>query len=263
MEEWVHYRASHRIDRKFFSNSAAEVYKAHLAKDLHPARKQPSKIDKAVDYFSPRDAFNKRVQTKINLRPLIAEGNHKQLEGVICTLLERIYFFAPFEIKEREKEVLKILKETLKKHPECVKFHQLLAFIPEEKYPLFYKLIKGTQNYKIYTTIGYPPIGDFLEIEKILSSEHPIHFCYASRPVLEAVLGSTISPLIINEEKHKWEKDHKHTPLTKQEFEALLLSYRLNPADYEPLFSFGREQQPPFFDVIHDLEAKIQIKIEK
>lgn len=262
VEEWIHFRASHRISRKFFAKCADEIYKTHRGKDLHPSRKSSQPVETAV-YHSPRDAFNKKSQTKINLRPLIAEGNHKKLEAIICSLLEKLYFFAFPEMKELEKEILKILVKALKEHPECTRFDQLLPYLPKENYSFFYKLIRGTQNYKIYTTIGYPPIGDFISLEKMQPSEPPIHFCHASRPILEATFGMNIAPLIINEEKHKWEKDHKHHPMKKQDLEALLLSHRLNPADYESLFSFTYEKNPSSFDIIHDLEAKIQIKLEK
>lgn len=262
IEEHIHIAASYRIHRKFINNTSHAIYKKQRAKNLH-SKEDNRENTSSTEFHSPRDAFNKRSETKLNIRPLLEKIDTHQLEQMTLTLLKNLYFFAPFYQEDLEKEILYTLQNTLKEHPDCTRLDKLLSFIPQKQFPLFYKLIKGTQNYKIHTTKGYPALGDFITIEKIQMTTPPIHFCLASRPLLEAVLGPTLTPLLINEEKHKWEKDHTHHPLTKQELEAFLLLHKQNPMHYQNLFSFDTKTKPSLFDIIEDSKTGIQMKIEK
>lgn len=263
IEAKTHLSSSYRITRQFASNTNRIMYQKYRAVKSPTPKKQKSSGPKNSSYHSPRDAFNKREEMKLNLRTLLTKNDNKEIERISLRLLENLYFLAPFYRKELEYEILQTLLAALKNHPDCIRFEELLAFIPKEKYPLFYKLIKGTQTYQVYTTKGYPPLGDFFSLEKLKPSEKPIQFCHASRPLLEAIFGQTLAPLIINEEKHKWEKEQKHITMNKQELEAFLLSQRRNLTDYEPLLSFSQKKNPPHHEIIHDLNSGLRLKFEK
>ncbi|MDN3505645.1 MAG: hypothetical protein P0S96_00235 [Simkaniaceae bacterium] len=261
IEDKTHYASSFRIQRKYLHALASRAYTRHKGKNLHPAKKVQEPEKKDLAYRSPRDFQRKKTQSKLNIYPLLQGKENPKLEKIALTLLQDLYFLSPFYKPGLENQILHTLKETFAKDDSLTNFHSLLTKIPSDEYPLFYRLVKGTHSYKIYTSEGYPALGDFLSLEKINETAPPANFCHASRPVLNAVFGPTLAPLIINEEKHKWEPKHKHAPLTKQELEAFLLSKRLNPTDYEPLLSFSGQSQPPPLEIIYDEESKIQIKI--
>ncbi|NGX47493.1 MAG: hypothetical protein K1000chlam3_00867 [Chlamydiae bacterium] len=261
IEAKTHFSGSYRISRKFAIDLASDVYTKHKAENLHPQKKGENETQTKGEYTSPRDWFKKIPESKLNIRPLLEVGDHSRLEKITLTLIQDLYSFAPFYKQDLEKEILTTFLEILKEDKEIIRFDVLLTKIPQEKFTLFYKVIKGTHSYKLHTTLGYPALGDFITLEK--TKENPIHFCHASRPLLETVFGPTITPLIINEEKHKWEPDHKHRPMNKQELEAFLLSHQQSPAEYQELFSYGTSKQTCPFDIIHDGEAGLRIKIEK
>jgi hypothetical protein len=264
IEEKIHYNASNRISRKFADNQAKLTYAKQKGKDLHPKNKrQAQEQKKETKYTSPRDWQNKRPESKFAIRALLKSENSPRLEKIAMILLQDLYYFAPFYRQGLEKEILITLLDTLKKHENLTDFTSLLSKIPEDKIPLFYKLIKGTHQYKLHTNIGYPALGDFISLETLKDHDPPIRFCHASRPLLEAILGPTITPLLINEEKHKWQAEHKHQPLNKQELEAFLLSHRLNPADYHPYFSYSTAKHTCPLDILHDTKTHLQIKIER
>ena len=263
MEEKIHFSASHRISRKFVSNLTKKAYAQEDAKNLHPTKKEKTKVKKETPYRSPRDFFNKKPESKLNIRPLLEVGDHIELEKIVLSLLQDLYRFAPFYKPDLEKEILTTIVEVLKENPNFTRFDLLLSKIPEDQMSLFYKLSKGTHHYKLHTTVGYPAIGDFISLETMREKDPPMHFCYCSRPLLEAVFGPIISGRIINEEKHKWELKHKHQPMSKEELEAFLLSYRLSPVDYQELFSYGTASHTSPIEILHDAESHLQIKIEK
>lgn len=262
VEEKVHYSGSFRIQRKFSQSLARHTYTKHKGKNFHSKQTSATPVkEEEASYHSPRDWQRKKPQSKLNIRSLLQPQSNPRLEKIALFLLQDLYYFAPFYKPGLENEILHTLLETLKENENLSKLEMLASKVPEEHFSLFYKLVKGTQSYKLHTTEGYPALGDFITLDKTQETQPPVHFCHASRPLLDAIFGHTLAPLIINEEKHKWEPKHKHLPLTKQELQAFLVNRRLNPSDYEPLFSFSQQSSPPPLEIVYDQESKLQIKI--
>jgi hypothetical protein len=259
-EEKIHYLGSFRIQRKFTASQANRAYNKQKGKSLHT---QPSRqaAASASTYHSPRDWQRKKDESKCNLRALLATIPPERLEEIALTVLRDLYFLAPFYREGLEMQILTTIKKILKEDGDLETFEDLLKKVPDEEFAFFYKLVKGTHRYQVSTTNGYPALGDFFSISPIKENTPPISFSHASRPLLNAVFGPTHAPLIINEEKHKWEEKKRHQPLTKQELEGFLLGKQLNPADYAPLLTFSNRSQSPPLEIIYDEETKLQIKI--
>lgn len=262
IEERVHYSAFQRISRAYDSVCINERFKQFKAvkKNQSPKSKQTKSLSD-TPYKSPRERMNKLPEMKCNLRALLDPTHSKTLLPLAQNMVRRLYFLTPFYYPDLEKEILTQIVEALKQHPDCASFEELSSHLPPEKMPLYYKLIKGTGIYKVSTTTGYPPLGDFFTIRK--GKGAPIHFCFCSAEILEEAVGSRLARLIKEEEKKKWEDDHKHRPLSKAEFERIASAEQKNPADFDTLFSFSTSKHGASYQIIHDEEAKVRIRFQK
>ena len=260
LQEKEHFSASMNLHRKVVSKMQGKKYKEHKGQNLHPP-KLAVQVKTDSTFLSPRDRINPITERKLNISKLKTESNPK-LEKVACDLIFNIYRMSPVYQQNMEEEVVSTLIQMIKANPSINTFEELLPKIPPEKYPLFYKLIKGTQTYELHTNRGIPPLEEFITLETTKQAK-PIDFCYASRALLEVVFDETLAPQIINQEKHKWELEHKHIPLTKQELEVFLLGCRKNFSDYDHLFYFSTTQSKLSKNVIQDNKTKVRIKIKK
>jgi hypothetical protein len=82
-------------------------------------------------------------------------------------------------------------------------------------------------------------LSDYIRIGN--KREKPIHICHAARPLLEILCGPNIAPMIILEEKLKWEPEHKHIPISRDELIPLLLSRGFNLTSIEDFIDFSRK----------------------
>jgi hypothetical protein len=161
-----------------------------------------------------------------------------------------------------EQEVLNIIINTAKNNPNVQTFEELLAKIPDNKTPLFYKLIKGTQIYDLKAGKGYPPLGDYISLDGKSNKKKSINFYRASRPVLSALFGEKVTELIIAEEKRKWEVDHKKKFLTKEQLQAFLSEKcKKNLSDFESLLYFDSSAQKRTQEVVKSDDSALQIRI--
>lgn len=263
VEEHSHFTAAKRIARSFSLKLAQDTYVKHKGQDLHKRKKSSSTPSPDAKFKSPRDNARKKPESKLNIRPLLVAGSSKKLEETAQNLLRNLYGFSTLYFEDFEELVLKTLMKTLKKHPKIESFEDLMLKLPEEKAPLFYKMIRGTNHFQYRTTKGYPSLGDYFSLEKKEKQPPPIHFSVASRALLEALYGERIAPLIINEEEHKWEEKHKHSPMTKQELESFLINNQLNPSDTFELLSFSTSKRAPKEEIFLDAKSKLKIRIDK
>ncbi|NGX38574.1 MAG: hypothetical protein K1000chlam2_01748 [Chlamydiae bacterium] len=261
IQEKDHYASAFFIDRKLGCKIQNRLYKNAPGENIHPIDKKASKSEKPAEFHSPRDKFIRLNESKLNLSSLL-EKPDPQLETVARELIEFLYATTSLQKEVAKVNVIKILIETAKKHRSLHTLEDLLSKIPKEHYPLFYKLTKGTHAYELYTSKGYPPLSDFL-ILVAQTQTKPINFSLASRPLLEALFTKRLSSLAINEEKHTWEKDHKHTPLKKEELTAFLVNHGKTMTEYENLIFFNttKTEEPQW--LVLDKETKVQIKVSK
>jgi len=250
VQEKTHFQGAHRIQRKFASLVQSKLYTKMKGEK---GEAKPTSSKEQEEFKSPRDHVNLPPEAKLNIRVLLADGDRLKKEAIFLELTRNLYEFTTIYYPGLENDLL----ETLKQNPKITNFDELLP-----KAPKFYKLIKGTHRYKLGRFEGYPALQDFFIFEESKNGKL-VDYCHAARPVLEAVFGKLIAPKIINEEKHKWEQNKKHIPLTKQELEAFLLTISKNIVAYEPFLYFKATRHAQTHEVILDGASRIQLKIQK
>ena len=225
------------LSQKNARDKTRRAFNRIKAKESTPKKPKGEKTNKEnIAYKSPRDRRIPFPEGKLNITFLFKKEENPQIKTITLELIERLYEFTSLEFDAEH--LLDTLIATVKKHPSIDTFEKLLSHLPPEEAPIFYKLVKGTNTYTLFTSEGYPPIGNFITLDP-KSHQRPIHFAHASRPLLQALFGDVFAPQIVKEERHKWEPEHKHLSLKKDELEALLLQHRKNLVDYEQLLNFS------------------------
>ncbi len=108
---------------------------------------------------------------------------------------------------------------------------------------LFYKMAKGTNQYKLSgKKQGIPPLGQFLSV-KPEKKEQTFHFCFASVPLLQAAFGLKIAEAIVLKERERQETENKLYFSSKEDLQEQLMQ---DPtlanllAALEPYLSFDK-----------------------
>lgn len=160
--------------------------------------KTSSKKRKEKDYESPRDSKDRRDVCKF---PLSKEAALYPYAEKLLKLLYR-----PPVFKEGvHREILDALIDS--------KGATFLDRFPKDGkiVDAYYKMVKGTNIYDAEK--GYPPLDDFFSLEQ---GKGKISFYYASREVLTAVLGESLTQKVIDAEETYWRKTGKKARLGKQ-----------------------------------------------
>lgn len=182
--------------------------------DSHSTPREPKeKKDKIPVY---KDKRNKRCgldSSKFNLWPLLNNKSSSYLYDSAIRLIQILYQDADFYKNERDPKLAeKILKEMTSQKGE-----DLFQLFPSATLSnIYYKMLKGTNT-------GYPPLGEYFKIEK--SENAPIQWCYATTPILRAVLGDEATNRILAAEKAAWEENHRKRILPKETLRELLLKH--------------------------------------
>lgn len=261
-EESTHYAGGMRIHHENGMKYQEEIFKLldgkEIQKEKQPRNEETQQSNRPVEYCSLRERENPLLQSKLNITFLLNEEN-AQLKQIAATLIRLLYEHAPFYRQGMENEVLNQVITVLTEYPAIEDFEELFIQCPN-----LYQLIKGTHKYRLHTSDGYPPLEDFISLDRSETMKKPIHFTFASRILLEAVFDD---PRLVGEiylgEKERWEEDHKHHQCTKQELEQLLAKRQKSLTDYDSLFFFTTERKGTDKYLIYDQASSVQVKIEK
>lgn len=164
-----------------------------------------------------KDKRNERLglnSSKFNLWPLLNNKNSSScLYNSAIRLIQILYQDADFYKNERDPKLAEhILEEMISQKGE-----DLSQLFPKKlSSEIYYKMLKGTNT-------GYPPLGEYFKIEK--SEKAPIQWCYATTPILRAVLGDDATNRILAAEKTTWEENHHKRVLPKETLKELLQNY--------------------------------------
>jgi len=260
IQEKFHYSGAIGVERSFANSVQNEMYKLQKGENLDSSVRTENKKKENAQFLSPRDKFNSKIYQKLNIKSLLIGQGNPALESVALSLIKNMYQATTVYTPGLEHEILDTLIRNLKEHSTITSFETLLPNLSSENYPLFYKLIKGTQSYELKTNAGYPALGDFLTFEPKTHTK-PIHFGSASRSVLEALFGQELTEQIISQERRKWEIDHKHASITKKELEAFLVQHSKNLVDFEPMIEFTSKNAKRSQEVVQDKSTSLQIRI--
>lgn len=235
-------------ERKAF-NLASAQQKSKYQK--HPKEENAELKDPTHPYTNPREARARSEFGKFNLRPLVHEESStaaKLLDIPAAALIKKLYGKAPFYKEGLEHDILKML--------EGKKENLFLDLFPADNQALadiFFKMLQGTST-------GYPPFGDFFTI--LETNKQPINFCFASKDVLEAIIGPVLLEKVAEKEKENWLKEHKKDSLDLKEFRELVSA---NPGkgfefnSIEELFYFNKEGKG-LLKVVVDEETSISAR---
>jgi hypothetical protein len=185
--------------------------------------------------------------SKLNIAALIEEDIPPSLLRKSAEkLLAQLYGKKPF-IKAAgiENWPQALLTELIKRGKKNLELKDLQDLQPETEplKTLYYSMLKGSGEYNLETGQGYPPLSDFLSVDP--KERKQIYFCFASYPVLIALLGKDIAEEILQKEKEKSIKDGGRRVLTKIELQDLLLSAhgpQANFLEIEELLSFSKKK---------------------
>lgn len=259
-QEERHFGAAQRLHWKSVSQIESALYKLHPGQSpSHVAKEKTKQPDKP--YESPRTKFNLPLSAKLNISPLFSETPNPRLREIAAKLIERLYQATYLYRPGLADEVLNLLIDTGRQNPDCLTFAELFRKMRNPPHVL-YKMLKGTQNYRLFTSLGYPSLDDYLAIAP---KRAPIFMVHASKALLIAAFGDVFANQLILKEKESWEKEGKYIPLKKEEIEALFLEFGghgKNLSDLDPLLDYKRHSRALDQQIYLDEKSKIQVRIK-
>ncbi|NDE82345.1 MAG: hypothetical protein EB051_01850 [Chlamydiia bacterium] len=196
-------------------------------------------------FSSHRRSHNPCLYSKFNIASLFSiEESDQQIASILTNLIEELYDHTSF-VKESKVENLAhkivINMQRLGKKQQDVFELQDLSPKDEPLKTIFYKMLKGSGYYALEKKEGYPPLADFLYVDK--EKKKPFYFHFASYQVLHSVFGEKLTEQILELEKIKSEAHGNKRTLTKAELDNLLLnSHDPKHKQTTELFSFVKER---------------------
>lgn len=250
----TYFTSSMEVEKRV-QNAAQSKQFLQAAKKEKKEKKEPSEQSEKKKKSYERDKDVPSDLSKLNLTPLFMTPQpsfYNELYEVAATLMRDLYTDTNIQaiakshsITDFEYKILDALIEKGKSQKfgkkETPSFERLA---PEEGElrTLYIKMLQGTKNYSYIPKKGYPSLEKFFILDKGEKSK-PIHFCFASTPLLKALLGSKILEAILEQEKEKGEKSLS-PPLKKAEFQELILKShdpKIKLPLLEDLLSFSRK----------------------
>ncbi len=198
-------------------------------------RNRPSTVSSQSDQKKPRRYFSRRAinppieYAKLNLSPMLDEDTvdvrqhpiYQIAAELIRTLYEKTSLIAKDAEKGWENALLDAMIQKGKKIKERSHLSELFPDDPK-LHAIYYKMLKGTNQYDLEKNKGIAQLADFLSVEPE-KKENTIYFCFASVPLLKALFNPKIADAILTEEKNKWEETGKYHFSSKQELQDMLL----------------------------------------
>jgi hypothetical protein len=171
----------------------------------------------------PRSVHDGLEKSKLNLFALM-DGKNPQLtqflEQITVHLLDTLYGRYDFYKPAFGKDIAHTIVQQMMKDPieslEEINFEK-----NKELDPIYYKMLKGTNT-------GYPSLKEYLRVSK--DNLSPVYFRYASKPVLEAVLGEESAKIIIDTEIKNWRENKLRKALPKEKCLELIKAKSVLPS---------------------------------
>lgn len=263
-QETMHFSGAQRIYWNHLNQEQRQLYKTF--KNSIPAakknEKKPASAPKESEYKSLRTYFNLPESAKLSIASLLREKTpNPKLREVTAKLIRLLYEQTSLYSPHFEDKVLATLIRIGHEHPNAETFQDLFQKVDDE-ISLYYKLCKGTQSYDLFTSNGYPALGDFLT----LANRPPVYMNYASQALLIALFGEIFANQLIEKEKKSWEETGKKIPLKKEEVEALFMKISPNGknlSDFGNLLDYSQRSRRLSQYVFYDEKSNIQIRVPK
>ena len=197
---------NHRLRATYLGHVAAnrKILSQQMSETYQSLRGQPKVLvektaaDKKEPTIHPIPEINPEC-ARINLWPLIQEGKerHPFLYEVAVNMLDHFYGSNVFKDSPQTKTVflnafLKKAKVAIQKNQFCL---EKLALDPSLQMH-YYKLLKGTKEWKAEQKIGYP---SFLDVFKVDETPSKVCLLHAHPGQIMAILGSKVGKLLFSE----------------------------------------------------------------
>jgi len=235
IQEHAHSILSEKSFKSFYDTSriasnavAQKLYKRIKTQPPPPNPSEQSaapvkSVTSQKKYRSLRELFPPLDKSKFNLTALFelqTEPKNHPLYEICASLLHVLYEESLFKHTKHEDLEYDLLNAMLKTYRTKGTIKTLSDLYPDAPHlqSIFYKMLKGTNQYDVSSKHGIAPLEDFFILDKTPS----IHFSFASACLLKAVFGEKIALKILNEEKKKYETEGKKISLTKEELTVLL-----------------------------------------
>lgn len=257
VQEEKHFCGSIQVSKHYGRILQSKHYRKIKGKNAFPKEKGAEKeASSKKPYQSPRERDYPYEESKLNIRNLQNKQNPK-LEELFLYLMYELYGSTALGQQQVGPFLLKLIQQS----KGIQSLQELLDIAPEDKRPLLYKILKGTQNVDLNLKKGYPPLGDFVKIGE--EKEKPIHICHASLPILNVCLNPKVAQDIAAEERRKWEEKHEHLPIEKKELEEILLQHDLNLSSFDELIDFVKKKTPSDEEILEEGGIKVRQKIDR
>lgn len=240
----AHRQLQSGLEQKHFEKGRSHKKKGESSASIKTATATVSK-----NYQSPRGGPVLHPLAKLNIVQLLSSDSFHAsalLYETAAQLIRILYAKTTVYQPDLEYRIVDLLMKAAKESPTDLTLENLEAHILKDaKNKSLYKIFKGTKTYDLFTKNGYPPLSDFISINTKKNAK-PVNFHYAPRPLVLALFGEKITEQIEQVEKEKWEKNQRHSSLTSQELEPLLLKdheKKLSLSILDPLINFSQKKE--------------------
>jgi hypothetical protein len=218
---------------------------------------------KASKYHSRRLKTPPSDLGKLNIYALFEKNGTNQrtlLYHTAARLIKILYGHTPFYKNSGIKDLEYRLLDAMLARGKGTSLSAIFPVDPQLN-TLYYKMLKGTPHFELQIA-GYPPLGDYLYIGAGKKKE--IYFCFASLPLLQALLGEPIAEEICAEEKKLWEEKGKALYLGKGELWTVISKKQHTPMDLgalEELLSF--EKKPDTLKTLQGVDQQSKVLLRR
>jgi hypothetical protein len=256
-------------EREMRSEMVKHIYKMECKKIDGASKPPPERSNSSTNPSKPfkwkRDKTMQRLKdlAKLNLFALTKNPSpflRDRTEALILRLYGEASFFQQSSIQHPEKEIVNHLIEQIKANPDVESLSELAPSNPA-LHDLFYKMIKGTPAYSVEEHQGYPPLGDFLMIDK--KREKAVNFCYSSPTLLTVFFGEEVTHEIYLAEKKLWEEKGEYSPILKDPLAQLVMTKtqgKIKEEDYLSFAKISHETNPKKIFVGKSKDEKIETR---
>ncbi len=192
-------------------------------------------------YKSPRLNFHKESS-----KLFLSKDSDKEIKKAFESLIDQLYLGAPFYEKRLAERISEVLFPLLHRPIEL----HTVTFEEDDLDEAWYQMLKGG---------AFPSLSDYVALGK--PGQLPLYARYASIPVLEALLGASIThDLLQSEEERYYNETTKQSLLPETEFTTLLSKHNLS--QLKKYFDFSAS--PKVEQVIegHEGELVVAIKLQ-
>ncbi len=245
METAIH--GYNRAERSLSNKILRKTY-GKIKVDASTSTEKKTKEKKNQKYTSRRSLFPPLDNSKFNLTPLLKHQGPIKLHPLyepLANLLRQHYEKQVFKKEvQAEKIEYKLIDELIKKaqkFPEAESLSELYPDDPSLK-KLFYKMLKGTNNYS--SARGITPLRSLLTLSK---QEKAISPCFASPSLLEALFGEEIAAEILKLECSKWEESKNKYIASKEDIQNIIIKFPEKVALFtvlDPFLDYSKQLSP-------------------